>query len=519
MGSNKFFKTLSFCLIFFGIAVLGHSQVDREELERGLAPVTFINHEGPVARIDTREQIRQIGASLGQLTRAGQIQAGALNRYFVIHVVAPPEGDKLSAVIFGVGSDAAVDHIRNLRTIIQGYLQEAFDYSESDASLLAEFITIYNAVYRGDWDFFVSRYKTPVIAHLTPERAGLSVRFDEWPGRTLMVIPLGIGGLSAVDTAAISDDRVLEELRQADDRRIDLRRDMVDLMEREAEAAEERAEELRAEIAREEQAIAEQQAEVQAEQQQIAQEREQLAEAVAAGVVTPQQAAIQEQELDRREAEAEQQAEELDRREEELALQREDAVELEQFAEQRFEDAQQGREAIAQDLQELLQQDEPLQGLFVVEIGNDNVRGRLVSLDPASGMILRRSNLTTVFARTLTVTDDLLLSVAGATGGNAAIRLIEINRRTLEMVRQGDDDIYPNSLIWMNGNEFYAITVNSDGALNLGRFDMDLQLQARSEVQLHSGASVCIQQGSLLTQRSDGRAVLLDPADLREIGQ
>jgi len=74
-----------------------------------------------------------------------------------------------------------------------------------------------------------------------------------------------------------------------------------------------------------------------------------------------------------------------------------------------------------------------------------------------------------------------------------------------------------NSLIWVNGNDFYAITVNlSDGTLNLGRFNTDLALQAKSKIAVHPNATVSIQQGSLLTQRADGTAALLNAADLTE---
>ena len=496
--------------------------VDQGELEKNLAPVTFYNYEGPHARIETREQIRQIGVGLGQAVRGGAARTGAQGRYFVIHSVTAPEGAKLDADIFGLGVDVGVDHIRNLRTIIQGYLQEAYSYTQRDASLLAEYITIYNAVYRGDWEYFSSRYKTPVIENLTEDQAGLSIRYDEWPGRTLMLIPLGIGGLSSIDTSAITDSRVVEELRKEDDRGVEQRQEMVDLKEREAAQAEQKAASEREGVRREEQRIAEERGQVDQERERIAQERQQAQEDQAAGRTTPEEAQQTETDLARQEQEADQKAEELDQREAALEPRREEAQRQEEFAEQKTTEAQQERESIAQDQQAAINEDARQAGGVIgamLESPNATV-GRLVRLDPSNGRILRRSPLNTVSIRTLTFAGGKILAVAGENTGGGAVRLVEINPGSLEMAKQGDDDIHPASLIWVNGGDLYAITVNRlDNSPYLGRFDANLALQARSAINVHPNASVTIQQGNLLTQRGDGSAALLNPVSLSEIGQ
>jgi len=525
---KNFGRTLFFCVLFSSALIAGHAQVDREELERHQAPVEFVNFEGPVIRNETREQIRQIGVVLGQAIAAGQTQAGVLHHYFVIHSISPPDGDRLNAAIFGIGSGAAVDHIRNVRVIVQGYLQAAYNYSEADAELLAQFVTIYNAVNRGDWDFVSTRYKTPVLGHLTPQNVGLSVRFDEWAGRTRMLIPLaGMGGLSAIDTAAIADQRVIDELRREDDMGIDLRMDLVDLMERESAEAEARAAELQEAARAEQQAIAEERARLEAEQQRIAQEQQQLAQAQAAGQVTPAEAAQAQAALAQAEAAAEQQAAALAAQEAAAAAQQAEADRQAEFAEQRFDDAQQHREAIAQDQQIIIAQAglppqipvAPLQqGLLTVVIERaGSTMGRLVSIDPVTRHE-RRSSLTTVQVRTVTLIDGRLIAIAGERVGAGAVRLVEIDPRTLEMVSQGEDDVHPGSLIWQNGAYLYVITADHEngGALNLGRFDRSLVLQARSEVVLHPNASINIQMGSLLTQRADGTAAVLHPTSLAE---
>jgi hypothetical protein len=333
---------------------LVQGQVNTDELGKGQATVEFFNYEGPVTRIDTRAQIRGIGYTLGTEVRAGAARSGAENRYFVIRGASAPEGTRLDADIFGLGAGVGVDHIRNLRLILQGYLEGAYNYSAQDANLLAQYITIYNAVYRGNWRYFNTTYKQSVLRYLTADNAGLSVRFNEWPGRTLMLIPLGIGSagsLSAIDTTSISDSTVLDELRKEGDLSIDQRKDMVDFKEREAEEAELEAMRQQQEIAEEAARLAEERAALEAEQERIAQEQAQAEAAAAQGQVSPEEAEQAAQELAAQEAAAQQREQELLEQEAALAEQRAQAEQLEAFAEQKRDEAQQDRETIAGDQQ------------------------------------------------------------------------------------------------------------------------------------------------------------------------
>jgi len=497
------------------------AQVNRSELEN-LGPVEFINYEGPYSRIETRAQIRNIGYSLGQVIKTGTTRTGYSNRYFVIHSVSGQDGQKLDADIFGLGSDVGVDHIRNLRWIIQGYLEAAYEYTERDAALLAEYVTIYNAVYRGDMGYFSSRYKNPVMSNLTADKVGLAIRYDEWPGQTLIVIPLGTGvsgSLSAIDTTTVSDSRVIEQLRQDPDMGIDQRKDMVDLKEREADQASQQAAINRDAINQEEQRIAserqaaqQQQQQAQADQQRIAQERQQPG-ADQQALDAQQQAAEQQQQ------EAQQALEQLDQDQEAVDAKKDETENLEALAEQKTSEAQDDRQQIATDQQAIInQQPAPAQSTGVLGfslLNPDQYLGRLVKLDPSTGVESKRSPLTTVNGRTVNVVNNRIFAIAGENRGDGAIRLVEISPDTLEMLKQGDDDIAADSLLWINGQDLYAIT-GTDSNYNLARFNTDFKLQSRSTITVNPHASVLFSDGNLVTQRTDGSAVLLNPSDLSE---
>jgi hypothetical protein len=506
---------------------------------------------GPYARIDTRLQIWNIGYVPGTQIRGGARNSGGLARYFVIHSMSGPEGDRLDADIFGLGVDVGVDHIRNLRLIIQGYLEGAYAYSAQDAALLAEYITIYNAVFRGNWDYFTIRYKIPVIRNLEQDKAGLSIRFDEWPGRTLLLIPLALGkpnSLSAVDTGSLSAPEVIEELKKEPDLGLGSRTAMLDLKEREADAAEQEAALQRAAIAEEEDRLARERAEAAQEQERIAREREaveqeraaiaqeleEVKEDEEAGRAPPEEARRQEgvlawrtAEADRKEADLEKQAADaeekeadLEKREEVLAEKREEAKKTEEFAERKAEEAQQDRQRIIQDQRALITQPKPQtaepEGILGIRLINaDSPLGRFVRVNTENGQELKVSDLNTVNVRTLTRLGGKIFSVAGENRGSGAIRIVEIDPETMGIAKQGDDDIHPQSLLWVHNDKLYAI-INQGGVLRLARFSTGLEREALSTVTIHPYATPAFQEGLTLIQQADGSLAILNGDDLSE---
>jgi hypothetical protein len=136
-------------------------------------------------------------------------------------------------------------------------------------------------------------------------------------------------------------------------------------------------------------------------------------------------------------------------------------------------------------------------------------------MDTNSGAEIKVSNLNTVNGRTFISLGGKLFAVAGEDRGAAAIRLIEISPDTLEMVKQGEADIAPESLLWTRGNDLYAITATG-GSRHLARFNTDLVLQAQSTVTIHPFAALVFNGDTIQTHRSDGSLVVLDGGTLAE---
>ncbi len=240
--------------------------VDEDEIRvtGDVGTIQFENYTGPHTVIETADAITEIGRGLGRQVSRSVTKEGSFNpngKYSIIHAIDENEKGKFDADILILGPNASVDHIRNLRRIIAGYLQAAYGYNSNDATTIATFVTVYNAVYRQKLDVFQDRYKTVVTKNLTKEKCGLSTKWSDWPGNTQIVIPLRDlnGGLSTVDTSVISDRNVVDNMREENDKGVDVRQDMVDIKEREAEQAAEKADQAAEKADQEKQKLSEQQ--------------------------------------------------------------------------------------------------------------------------------------------------------------------------------------------------------------------------------------------------------------------
>jgi hypothetical protein len=500
---------LSFFLVNWAA---GAQSVDMSELVNNQNSINFVNYQGPYARIDSRATITNLGGSLGANILNGDEGSGDLTRYFVIHSVTDGEDGKLNADVFGLGRNVGVDHINALRMILQGYLQAAYAYSDSDASLLAQYITVYNAVFRQNMDYFTGKYKSPVLKNLSPESAGLSVRYSEWPARTLMVIPLSTGKageLSALNTSVISSSEVVEQMRQAPDMGVPARQEMVDLKERESG-------ELAARSETAAQAAAQEERRIEADRGRIAEERDNLENVKITG--TPEEVAAAEE----RGAELDKEETELGEREVAVEGQKEEAAELALASEQKLDEAQAEREQIAQDQTALINGRAPIQTepptLFAIVLGGaSNDFSTPVKIDAATKQVRQRSTgLNSVHARTVVVAGGgRVFAVAGENRADAAVRLVEIDTGNLGMKKQGADDIKADSYLWLNGVDLYSIT-SVNGALFLGRYNQELERQALSTRAVHPFAGVFFQGGQLFTQAADGSVMVLNPQTLAE---
>ena len=487
---------------------LGAYDVDRSELEtQTQRTIEFINYEGPYETIESIEEIRGIGEFLGAGELAPLDSRVYFSRYRVVRAVDPEVEIGLDADIFYVDAGARVDHIDNLRLIIGGYLQSAFQYTREDASLLSRFITIYNAVFRGNRAYVEARYKPIVLEYLSDDSIGLSVRYSEWAGGSEILIPLTEGAspgrLDSVSPAELVGEEVIQELRARRDMGIADRKAMIDLLERVIAEREEQIQEEREEIAEADE-------ELQEREEAVEEEREEIEEAREAGE--------DEEEIAAREEAAEEEEEEIEE-EREALVEREEAVEeAEEEVDELVETVQRLYDETAQDQRLLLDQAEeqltslgqvtPVTVVQVTERGGVPF-SRLVQVNPITRQIMLATEVDTIVGRSYRpLAGDFLVLVAD--GDDARLAVIDSN--TLMVNQEGEDVIFPSSILETRSRnertEIYAV-VRNEGSWFLGRFDDQLRLVARSAVTVNPYTVLTFADEYLYVQQTDDEIISL----------
>ena len=528
-------KVTVFCLLLFVLlvcSVSGFAQgVDVEELKKNLKEgIVFINYTGKPEFVETREEIIGIGKRLAELLKSNGREGRISLKYSVYHAVAPGVSQGLNADIISIDKGATVDHIDNIRRIISGYLEAYYGYSFKDAELLAEFITIYNAVFRGNIDFFKKVYKPVVMSYISAENAGLSTKYYEWPGRTRMVIPLtseaGKGSLSSISTSEVTEKKVVEQMRKKQGKGLNERKEMVQLKEREVTEKSTKLAELRKSLEKEQETKT-------VTEKELAKKKQTLEEKKKGGTAGSGEIKEQEKKVKELEKKAAEQEKAVKEKEKAAAVQsraieeknQEIKTERQQIAEDQAavlaETGAAGKTAEGTGLQAKSITDT----LYYLNLSrNTGSAGRswsLIIIDPQKQRITEKAS--GLNNSTLQVSEKKLIFAGGRILVTAYIdnsrktaKLFSLDPQKLKPVYLSDSELYPSTYILPSGKFIYAVV--SEGAeYFLGKFDSSLKLVKRSEIPISPDSYITVFNKVIYLNAKNGSIVSLDSGTLKEV--
>ncbi len=527
-------KIILFILIALAAAIpLNAQKVDEEELKSaGNDTIVFINYTGPHSKIDSLASIKQLGSELGTVVAkdtSKATSAGNPARYSVIHAIDPSEKGKLDADIIIVGANATVDHIDNLRRIIASYLTAAYGYSEKDAETVAVFVTVYNAVYRGNFDAFQKKYKKIVLDNLSPSICGLSVNYTDWPGKSQIVIPLYDvnGGLSTVDTSVISDTQVVKSMQEDDGKNVESRKDMVDIKEREAENASQKAQEAQKNAVQEQKKLTEERQKTETAQKEAENARKEAEVAQKKAEENPEDAEAQKDAEEKKiEAEEKQVAyeEQKTAQEEQQAAAdnaEKEAAEQQAVADKKTSEAQEERKTIAKDQAEVIKKEienAAAPSVYGIELTNDSsMLSGLIKVNTSTGEVIKSSPVTYIRNRTMFQAGENFVAIAGENKGNGTVKLVLLSPDSMEIIKESNETVAENSVLVQDSGEYYCIIL--DGKIStLAKYDSELNLKLKSNASLKAATPVTIAGQHIVVTGADGNVKVLDKSDLKEIG-
>ncbi|AGT27688.1 P83/100 family protein [Borrelia miyamotoi] len=221
--------------IFLNVFTFNAREVDKKRLKDFVnMDLEFINYRGPYDSTDTYQQIVGIGEFLAKnLTNN---KSNYYKKYYVNRYIESND-EKSSSDVFLISESSSLDSILNLRRILTGYLMGAFNYSKDSAALLAKAITIYNAVYRGDLDYYSDAYIQPAIEGLSKDNVGLSRVYSQWAGKTCIFIPFKRNILSGSIESEVDLDKIVTEkvvgalLNENEEIQTDFARELTDVQD------------------------------------------------------------------------------------------------------------------------------------------------------------------------------------------------------------------------------------------------------------------------------------------------
>lgn len=463
---KKLLASVGFLLLSFSLFAV---DVNKGELESAQSDsIMFENYGGPHAVIETADAITGIGTNLGRQVAAdveNPLSVEPYSKYSLYHVVGG-EGEKgLDADILFLNQTAGVDHINNLRRIVTGFLMAAYGYSREDSETLAVFITVYNAVYRGQLSAFSSKYKAAVLTYLTEDSVGLSTNWEEWAGKTQIVIPLGAlaEGTASVETSEISDDKVIEALRSEEDKNVEVREKMADIKEKEAGDASEKAK---------------------TAQKEAAQEKKEGKKAEAAE--SAKESEKQQKIADRKNDEVKSEREQIEK--DKAEVKKEKAGESQKY----------------------------LTSLFIVD--EKHKLYSLMTVNPQTGEIVKKSSIKQIREKTIYPVSEGFVAVCGVDDGHSAVKLCLVDSETLEIKKQSDETLSDDSSLLQAGDAYYVIIVEN-GKNYLAAFDKNLTLKKKSDVAINGASPLNFYSEGILVTDEKGKPVLLALPNLNSVWQ
>ncbi|HPJ14641.1 MAG TPA: P83/100 family protein [Spirochaetota bacterium] len=558
-----------FCFNLFGL------NVDVNELKKG-KKIDFINYTG-AGRNDPTSAVRGIGSSLADKMNSAD-EARFMMKYSVKRVVSDKEPEKLSAEIFSIHKDAQVDHVNNIRKILSAYFEKRFGYNKDEAYALAVFSTYYNAVYRGNVDYLKTVYKTEVMKNINTTNAGLAVRYDEWPGKTKILIPLSEGASGTIDPDEISGKDVIKEVRK-DDGNIEPRKTVVDIKEKQIEKEKQEIEKEKKRIEEEKKINDEKKKKIEDDKKKIEEEKKKIVEKDKeienkkkenAKITDPEkkkqedkkveeekkkvdkakeEVAKKEETVKQEEKKNEQQVTDNKKKEDEVKKKENEVAKKEETVKEEKKeiandelkkDVKKGdpkavdklnekEKDLAKKEEELKKKEEALKKnqadrnvigdkIYYLKIReflrNGNYNNDLCMIDAANRKILFNSNIPNISGSKYDLFAEGIVVITRVDNEYTEHRLTLVDKEKLTSLKTGTDNIFHRSFVEIRDGFIFAIVKDKDQYF-LGRFDKDLKLTAKSERRISQDTFLTFYGDFVYINSEDKKILVLNKADLK----
>jgi hypothetical protein len=536
-------------------------EVDVDEIRT--KRVEFINYQGANKKADPISAVEGIGK---ELSRGGDNERVRFHmKYSIIRAITKDEPDKFSADIFSIDKDAKVGHIDVVRRITTSYLFSRYGYTRKNARAISLFLSYYNAVHRGDLAYFGSKYKSLVMKYIDSRNAGISTKYWEWPGATMMLIPLTEqaqkGKLDAIEPDILSDKKTMDQIRR-DEKNIPDRKDMTDLRERKLKKDTKDLEEDKKKQKDENKKIEEEKKEIEKKKEELKQKEEALKKEKeeTKKIVEPEKRKEKEKEIEKKENKLEEEKQETKkieegaRKKEELSKEKEKTISDKEKTIQKRDESikeekkqiekdelkrdmkqkpEQARKKLEEKEKELDKREDKLREkemdkniyagkLYYLKIKEylegGHYNNDLYMINASTRKIMFKSPVENICGSRYDIYSGGIVLITHRGSHTSGHRLVLVDKDTLAAKVYGNDDVFWRSFIEIRDGYIYAITYDK-GKHYLGRFDGSLKLVAKSKEELSENTFISFWDNYIYINRQDKKIIVLNKEDLSFIDE
>ncbi|MDR2733959.1 MAG: hypothetical protein LBC99_04860 [Spirochaetota bacterium] len=552
-------------ILLVGFVPLFAIEVAEQELLQS-QPVDFVNYRGQFTRIVSPEEFRQTG--LGIARGATGTRFTSANRYTILRAIDPREEKGFDADIFMLEPASDIVDIRGVRALLAGYIEGQYGYNARNASTLSLFATYYNAIYRGRMDYFRTQYKNVVTSQLVPARAGIALDYRAWPGRTQIVVPLGVfaGNTPEIDLNQFTGQDVIDTLRQKPDMGVEERKDLLDIKQEDLnkkqddlDKKKEALEEDKKKLEDTTQAVTIKQEELEKKQEDLKNEKdpvkqEQIREELKKDEkgleqlkeeLKKEESAVKEKEtvIEKAEETLEKKKEEVKKEEEQLKKDetkvledklpqpvKEELKKKEDELEKKTEALEKQKTELDTKAEELKQMEEELKkgeldrniydgGLYYLKVieplDDGHYKNEMVLINPISRKVVLSSPYKNICGHRYDIFSEGAVVIGYDGKHSSGHFLVLLDPKTLELTAKGKDHVYWKSFIEVKQDSIY--TIIQDNGYYLGKFDNKLSPVARSKEKIDRDSFISFFGQYVYVNSPDRTIFVFDVTDLKLI--
>lgn len=534
---NIFIKMIIISIFIMSLTYIFPLEVDINEIKTN-KNIQFINFEGQHFEADPYWDIRAIGYKLAKVKKRNEILRYHM-KYSIIHVVDDTDTDKFDADILSIDEHAMVDHIRNIRLIMAAYLQRKYGYKTNDAFLLSTFITYYNALHRGNIDYFSNKYKDIVLEHINENNAGISTKYYEWPGGTKILIPLTDeiqkGSISALDTAELTE-QVIDELKQREDKGLEDRKKITEFQEKEIIKKNKEIEKEKKEIEKEKKKIEKKEAAIEKEKKELSTITDEKKKEKKEKQIEEQEKTIKEKKdtIKKQEESVKKKETKLTSKKEKVTNEKKEIKE-DEIRTKINKDPIQFKEDLKKESEELERREEKLKekedelrsersenkiiedkfyymkNMAITTEGHYN--NELYIIDAKTRKIIKKSPYDKVTGKTYHVFKEGVVIISYTDTHDSPHHLVLLDLDDLEEKVTGNENVFWRSFIKVKNNSIYAI-IKEQSNYFLGKFDPSLVIQAKSVVKIAKDSFISFYDDLVYINSANKEILVLNKSDL-----